>query len=146
MGVFHLKQGHDEEVGVLWQEALKKLPPELPQSQRLTTWLERIQEPNSVSDKGDCPKGAASRSGVQASQELKAKIPEAVRMNQELFPEVPEKLAVAKEPSEQRQPLAVTTDREAFQELNHHPPKSDNLFVFAAVIVVIAFMLLVLFF
>lgn len=145
MGVFHLKQGHEKEAGVLWQNALKILSPELPQFQRLRTWLERIQEPNSVSDKGDFPKGTTSRSSVPASQEPTTKTPEAVRVKEELSPEVPEKLAVVKESSEQRQPLAVTTDRKASQELNRHPPKGDNVLVLAAVIVVIAFMLFVLF-
>jgi tetratricopeptide (TPR) repeat protein len=140
MGVFHLKQGRKEEAGVLWQEALKKLSPELPQFQRLTTWLERIQEPNSVSDKDDFPNGAVSKSTIQASQEPNTKTSETVRTNEELSPEVPEKPAVVKEPSEQ--PLAV---REASQELDRHAPKNGNLFVFAAVIFVIAFMLLVSF-
>jgi tetratricopeptide (TPR) repeat protein len=144
MGIFHLDQGHEEEAGVLWQEALKILSPELPQSQRLTTWLERIQELNSVSDKGDFPKEAASSSNVQASEEPNAKTSEPVRMNEELSPEVLEKVGVAKEPREQRQPLALTTEGEASQELNHHPPKPGNLLVFAAVIVVIAFILFVL--
>ena len=144
MGIFHLKQGHEEEARVLWQEALKKLSPELPQFQRLTTWLERIQEPNSVSDNGDFPNEAESKSTIQASQESNAKTPEAVRADEELSPEVPEVQALAKEPSEQQQPLAVTTDRDASQELDRHSPKSGNLLVFAAVIVVIAFILFVL--
>jgi tetratricopeptide (TPR) repeat protein len=140
MGVFHLKQGRTEEAGVLWQEALKKLSPELPQFQRLITRLERIQEPNSVSDNGDFPQEVASRSTVKASQEPNTKTSETVRTNEELSPEVPEKPAVVKEPSEQ--PLAV---REASQELDRHAPRNGNLFVFAAVIFVIAFMLLVSF-
>jgi tetratricopeptide (TPR) repeat protein len=140
MGVFHLKQGRKEEAGVLWQEALKKLSPELPQFQRLITRLERIQEPNSVSDNGDFPQEVASRSTVKASQEPNTKTSETVRTNEELSPEVPEKPAVVKEPSEQ--PLAV---REASQELDRHAPRNGNLFVFAAVIFVIAFMLLVSF-
>jgi hypothetical protein len=65
MGIFHLKQGHEAEAGVLWQEALTKLPPNLPKSKRVAEWLELIQKPNSVSGTSEGNTQTAGKTGVK---------------------------------------------------------------------------------
>ncbi|MBD2130273.1 NB-ARC domain-containing protein [Microcoleus sp. ZQ-A2] len=65
MGIFHLKQGHEAEAGVLWQEALTKLPPNLPKSKRVAEWLELIQKPNSVSEMSEGSTQSTGKTGVK---------------------------------------------------------------------------------
>ncbi|HEY9613946.1 tetratricopeptide repeat protein [Allocoleopsis sp.] len=60
MGIFYLKQSQEAEAGVLWQEALTKLPPNLPKFERVAEWLELIQKSNPVSE---ISQGSAQTSG-----------------------------------------------------------------------------------
>jgi len=141
MGIFHLKQSHPEEARRLWQEALQKLSPELPKSQRVAQWLEFIQKPNSVSvtrsDRNSGSRVAASR--AQVSQKP------SVSTSEEPTPVALDQLAVAQERSEQLQPSAVTTlaqqDLAASEESKNHPQRR-NLLIFGTVILVIAVALL----
>jgi tetratricopeptide (TPR) repeat protein len=65
MGIFHLKQGYEAEAGVLWQEALTKLPPNLPKSKRVAEWLELIHKPNSVSEMSEGNTQTTGKTGVK---------------------------------------------------------------------------------
>ncbi len=57
MGIFHIQQSHEDKAVALWQEALTKLPSDLPKSKRVVEWLHSISKLTSVSvaDKGSVP-------------------------------------------------------------------------------------------
>lgn len=42
MGILHIQQSHEEKAVALWQEALTKLPSDLPKSKRVAEWLQSI--------------------------------------------------------------------------------------------------------
>lgn len=117
MGIFQLKQNHEEEAGVLWQQALNKLSPDLPKSKRLVEWLKSIEKPYSVTSE---------------------KTPEPISSSPVHSLATPEKLAEAANPSESLQPLADTTLAQengvASQEYNNDPPQRQRFYVFAIVI------------
>jgi tetratricopeptide (TPR) repeat protein len=46
MGILHAQQSDKEKAAVLWQEALTKLPPNLPKTKRVTEWLQAIDGRN----------------------------------------------------------------------------------------------------
>lgn len=56
MGILCMQQGDQEKAVVLWQEALAKLPPDLPKSKRVAQWLQSIQGVSAeASQKTDAP-------------------------------------------------------------------------------------------
>lgn len=65
MGIFYLKQNQEAEAGVLWQEALSKLPPNLPKSERVAEWLEFIQKSNPVSENRESSAQMYDKTGVK---------------------------------------------------------------------------------
>ena len=65
MGIFHLKQSQEAEAGVLWQEAVSKLPPNLPKSKRVAQWLELIQKSNAVSEMSESSAQTSGKTGVK---------------------------------------------------------------------------------
>jgi tetratricopeptide (TPR) repeat protein len=46
MGILYIQQSDKENAVVLWQEALSKLPPDLPKSKRVVQWLQSIKGAN----------------------------------------------------------------------------------------------------
>lgn len=65
MGILQLKQNREAEAGVLWQEALSKLPPHLPKSKRVVEWLKFIQKPNAVSPTLEGQAPTTEKTGVK---------------------------------------------------------------------------------
>jgi hypothetical protein len=47
MGILQIKQGHEQSAAILWQDALSKLPSDLPKSKRVAEWLQSIKLPPS---------------------------------------------------------------------------------------------------
>ena len=119
LGIFHLKQSREQEARVLWQEALTKLPSELPKSQQVAEWLESLPVPH-----------------LEATQKTSVKLPESIGSGQKHTPL--EQLSVPAQPSEQLPPSAASN------ALQNPPPVRRHLYLLGAVIFVFAISLLFL--